>query len=429
MKPADLSRPASAQTILIDLVSTLTAVVDLATLPSAVLLTLKHGLAPVDAGWLALKDPASGHFRAVVAVGCDLPRLRAVAWQPGAALLGCDDAGASCLFTAPSAIQAALAGLPPDARAALEQALPPEVVPARLVIVPLSCGGRVLGVVWLLTAQDSHSLSTADAPLLRQLGALIGLALDRAQRAAQAADVAPHLPADQARSEALATLSHELRTPLAAIKGYATALLLDEVVWAPEEQREFLTLIDRECDAVQAMISEVLDSALIDAGHLGLQPEPVRLPHLVREVADEIQRQTVLHRLVVDFPADFPLLMADPRRLRQVLRNILDNAVKYSPDGGLIVMRGEVRPADVVISVADQGVGIAPEDLIPLFDKYFRVQPATGERVPGTGLGLPITRGIIEAHGGRIWAESKLGQGTTLYFSLPRGSQALGEAA
>ena len=110
MKPADLSRPASAQTILIDLVSTLTAVVDLATLPSAVLLTLKHGLAPVDAGWLALKDPASDQFRPVAAVGCDLPRLRAVAWQPGAALLGCNDAGASCLFTAPSAIQAALAG-------------------------------------------------------------------------------------------------------------------------------------------------------------------------------------------------------------------------------------------------------------------------------------------------------------------------------
>jgi signal transduction histidine kinase len=175
------------------------------------------------------------------------------------------------------------------------------------------------------------------------------------------------------------------------------------------------------------MISEVLDSALIDAGHLGLEPEPVRLPHLVREVADEVQRQTAVHRLVVDFPADFPLLLADPRRLRQVLRNLLDNAVKYSPDGGLIVLRAEARSVDVVVSVADQGVGIAPEDLIPLFDKYFRVQRAAGEHVPGTGLGLPITRAIVEAHGGRIWAESKLGQGTTFHFSLPRGEEALVE--
>jgi two-component system sensor histidine kinase VicK len=127
---------------------------------------------------------------------------------------------------------------------------------------------------------------------------------------------------------------------------------------------------------------------------------------------------------VDDFSADFPLLTADPRRLRQVLRNILDNAVKYSPGGGLIVIRGEVRPADVVISVADQGVGIAPEDLIPLFDKYFRVKSAAAGHVPGTGLGLPVTRAIVEAHGGRIWAESKLGHGTTFYFSLPRDDRA-----
>jgi signal transduction histidine kinase len=293
--------------------------------------------------------------------------------------------------------------------------------------VPLPVGGRLLGAVWLAPAGEAGDFLKADGVLLQQVGALIGLALDRAQHEAQAASPELQPAAGQARSEALATLSHELRTPLAAIKGYATALLLDEVEWTPEEQREFLTLIDRECDTVQVMISEVLDSALIDAGHLGLAPEPVRLPLLAREVADETQRQTAVHRLVVDFPGDFPLLMADPRRLRQVLRNVLDNAVKYSPEGGLIVMRGEVRQADVVISVADQGVGIAPEDLIPLFDKYFRVQRAAGEYVPGTGLGLPITRAIVEAHGGRIWAESKLGQGTIFHFSLPRGEPALAE--
>jgi two-component system sensor histidine kinase VicK len=107
-------------------------------------------------------------------------------------------------------------------------------------------------------------------------------------------------------------------------------------------------------------------------------------------------------------------------RIKQVIRNILDNALKYSPQGGLVVIRGEVRPNDVVVSISDQGVGISPEDLIPLFEKYFRVKSPTGYHVPGTGLGLPVARGIIEAHGGRIWAESKVGQGTTLYFSVPR---------
>jgi len=132
-----------------------------------------------------------------------------------------------------------------------------------------------------------------------------------------------------------------------------------------------------------------------------------------------MQIHSKLHHIVVDFPSAFPIVDADPRRMRQVFRNILDNAIKYSPKGGLIVIRGEVRPTDVVVCVADQGVGISPEDLIPLFDKYFRVKAPTGYHVPGTGLGLPVVRAIVETHGGRIWAESKVGEGTTLCFSVP----------
>jgi signal transduction histidine kinase len=101
--------------------------------------------------------------------------------------------------------------------------------------------------------------------------------------------------------------------------------------------------------------------------------------------------------------------------------NILDNAIKYSPQGGLIVTRGETRRDDVVVSISDQGVGISPEDLIPLFEKYFRVKAPTGYHVAGTGLGLPVARAIVESHGGRIWAESKVEHGTSLYFSLPLG--------
>ncbi|NLF67109.1 MAG: cell wall metabolism sensor histidine kinase WalK, partial [Chloroflexi bacterium] len=141
---------------------------------------------------------------------------------------------------------------------------------------------------------------------------------------------------------------------------------------------------------------------------------------LAREVTDEMQQRSSIHRFILDFPRDFPLVDADPRRIKQVLRNLLDNAVKYSPDGGLIVVRGAVRPDDVVVSIADQGVGISPEDLIPLFDKFFRAKSLAARRVAGVGLGLPVSRAIVEAHGGRIWAESALGEGTTLYFSLPR---------
>ena len=123
---------------------------------------------------------------------------------------------------------------------------------------------------------------------------------------------------------------------------------------------------------------------------------------------------------MVDFATTFPILEFDTRWIKQVFRNILDNALKYSPEGGLIVIRGEVRLYDVVIMVADQGIGISPENLIPLFERYYRVRSTANLHIPGTGLGLPIARAIVEAHGGRIWAESKLSEGTTIYFSLPK---------
>ena len=218
----------------------------------------------------------------------------------------------------------------------------------------------------------------------------------------------------------MATFSHELRSPLAAIKGYSTALLLEEIDWPDEKRHEFLRLVAEECDNLEGMVGEILDSSLIDVGQLVIERQPLRLPHLAKEVTDDMQLRTKIHKLVADFPSGFPIVDADPHRITQVMRNILDNAIKYSPDGGLVLIRGEVRPEDVVVSIADQGVGISPEDLIPLFEKYFRVKSATGYHVPGTGLGLPVARSIVEAHGGRIWAESKVGEGTTLYFSLPR---------
>lgn len=226
--------------------------------------------------------------------------------------------------------------------------------------------------------------------------------------------------ADHLRSEVLAVLSHELSTPLAAIKGYVTAMLLEEVSWPDDKRRQFLQLIAEEVDNLQTMIAEILDTTRMEAGLLAIELQPLRLPRLAQEVADEMQQRTMVHRFVLDFASDFPLIDADPRRIKQVLRNLLDNAVKYAPDGGLIVIRGVVRANDVVISIADQGVGISPEDMIPLFDKYFRARASHDRHVPGTGLGLPLSRAIVEAHNGRIWAESQLGEGTTLHFSLPR---------
>jgi two-component system cell cycle sensor histidine kinase PleC len=170
---------------------------------------------------------------------------------------------------------------------------------------------------------------------------------------------------------------------------------------------------------MQVMLTDILDSSLIEVDQLAMEPQPLRLQKLAGEVCAEMQRRTKQHQLIVDLPTGFPIVHADPLWIKQVFRNILENAIKYSPEGGLILVQGEQRTNDVIISISDQGIGISPEDLIPLFEKYFRVRSPDGLRIPGTGLGLPIARTIVEAHGGRIWAESKIGEGTTLSFSLP----------
>jgi signal transduction histidine kinase len=234
-------------------------------------------------------------------------------------------------------------------------------------------------------------------------------------------------PADDAGL--LSTLAHEMRTSLTAIKGCSTALLADEIALSPEAQREFLQIIDQECDVLQELVHNLLESSRIDAGQLRLERQPVRLSRLVEAAIRQVAH-TPQHRFLVELE-ELPIVDADPARIEQVLRNLLDNAVKYSPQGGMIVVRGELRErasfaeterqGEVVVSVADQGMGIAPEHLNRLFEKFFRVESEVGRRVNGTGLGLPIARAIVEAHGGRIWAESKLGQGSTFTFTLPLG--------
>jgi signal transduction histidine kinase len=194
---------------------------------------------------------------------------------------------------------------------------------------------------------------------------------------------------------------------------------MEEATFDSETQAEFLKIIDEECDTLQDLIHDLLESSIIDAGLLKLEFQPVRLSRLAQTVVEDMGHRTDEHQFVVDVPDELPIIDADPKRIEQVLRNLLDNAVKYSPNGGLIVVRGEQREDEIIVSVADQGVGLAPEHLNRLFEKFFRVESGLGHRVVGSGLGLPISRTIVESHGGRIWAESQEGEGTTLYFTLP----------
>lgn len=232
-------------------------------------------------------------------------------------------------------------------------------------------------------------------------------------------DVTRERTADAMKSQLLSTVSHELRTPLASIKGFATTLLRRDVKWDETTQRDFLRIIEEEADRLTEIIDNLLDMSQIEAGALRVAKEPALLRQLIREVVDEMRMRTEAHYFVVDLPAELPRVLIDPRRIRQVLTNLIGNAIKYSPKGQITVAC-EVDADRVVVSVADQGEGIPPQYLGKIFERFFQVDGASTRRVGGSGLGLAISRGIIEAHDGRIWAESAAGQGSTFRFTLPR---------
>ncbi len=406
---------------LTEVAKTLASPLELSALLDAVLRRIVDVVEQADVGTVMLWDQAAGLFRPGASYGFDLEALKDIALRAGKSITGkVFDAGQAKLLCTPEEVAAAMADMRPFNREVFARSLRSDSLPRAVLATPIATQEKKYGVLVLETLNASEAFAEDDLPFIQTLADLIALAIDRHYLEAQLGTLRDARRTEYLRAEIMAILSHELRIPLSAIKGYSTALQLDEVEWGKEKQQEFLGLIENECDNMQVMLTEILDSSLIEVEQLNLALEPVRLHQLAADVAQEAQRRTQNHHIVVDLPLDFPIVEVDRRWIRQVFRNILENAVRYSPEGGLIVIHGEIRPADVVISIADEGIGISPEDQIPIFEKYFRVRAATSYHVGGTGLGLPIARAIVEAHGGRIWLDSKLGEGSTVSFSLPK---------
>lgn len=413
-----LSRELNALT---QVAKTLSSPLDLPELLTAIMDKIIGVLEPADVGTVLLWDQSAGLFRPAAAFGYDLDILKKMGLRGGESITGkVFDKDEVSLFHNADEIVEAMSDMRPANRAMMTQAFGSKQLPRSIIASPISVDDTKYGVLVLENLNSPTGFTENDLPFVKTLADLIALAIERARLETKADAVREARRTERLRSEVMATLSHQLRMPLTVIQGYATALLLDEVEWSEEKHREFLGLIEEQCIDMEMMIRDILDTSLIEVDQLTIRREPLLLQLIANDIALESQHQTELHRLLIDFPNDFPIVDADPHWIKQVFRNILHNAVKYSPDGGLIVIKGEERPSDVVISIADQGIGISPEDLIPLFEKYFRVKSASTLHVAGTGLGLPIARVIVEAHGGRIWAESKLEEGTTLYFSLPK---------
>jgi signal transduction histidine kinase len=232
-------------------------------------------------------------------------------------------------------------------------------------------------------------------------------------------DITREKELDQMKSQLLSTVSHELRTPLASIKGFATTLLRQDVDWDESTRREFLAIIDEESDRLAELIGNLLDMSRIEAGTLRVEPEPTDLSPLILETAAEFQMMAHEHQIEAHLPPSLPPALADPRRIRQVLRNLVENAVKYSPEGGAITISVQPAAGRLQIDVGDQGIGIEPQQLDAVFDRFYQVDSASTRKVGGAGLGLSICKAIVEAHHGAIWVESQPGIGSTFSFTLP----------
>ena len=238
-------------------------------------------------------------------------------------------------------------------------------------------------------------------------------------------DLAPLEEVERLRTEFLGLVGHELREPLAAIKG-STATLMEDAALDPAEIREFHRIIAGQADHMRSLIGDLLDAGRIDAGALSVAPEPSELADLVEQARDTFAGGGGRHGIVVDLPVDLPRAMADRRRVVQVLNNLLANAARHAPEPSPIRVSAAREGAHVAVSVSDEGRGIAPEMLARLFDKH-----VSGSPMAGHGLGLAICKGLVEAHGGRIRAESPgPGLGSVVTFTLPvAGGPGAGEAA
>jgi two-component system phosphate regulon sensor histidine kinase PhoR len=220
------------------------------------------------------------------------------------------------------------------------------------------------------------------------------------------------------RSDFIANVSHELRTPLASLQALSETLQ-EGALEDPANGRRFLGLMQTEIDTIDQIIRELLELSMIESGKVPLAVQPVQPASLWSRVVTRMQLQAERNglRLENKCPEDLRAVTADPVRIEQVMINLLHNAIKFTPPGGLITVSAKAQGSEVLFSVRDTGVGISSEDLSRIFERFYKADRSRSGG--GTGLGLAIARHIMESHGGRIWAESAEGKGSTFFFTLP----------
>jgi two-component system sensor histidine kinase KdpD len=285
---------------------------------------------------------------------------------------------------------------------------PPEL------IIPIEAARGTLGEIRLWRAEPS--ISSGEKRLFQTFASQGALALERAWLAQAESRAQVLEESDRLKSAILSSVSHELRTPLSTIKAAASSLRGKEVSWDSPARTELVAAIDDEADHLNLLVGNLLDMSRIESGALKPQREWNILAEIISGVIARMKHLAVDHELKIDVPETLPLIPVDYVQMEQVFTNLISNSLKYAPANTTVSIRARVEGEAVHVQVSNQGPQVPPEHLERIFDKFYRVTAA--DRVTGTGLGLSICKGIIEAHGGRIWAEN-LSDGFAFNFTLP----------
>ncbi|MBM2810995.1 MAG: histidine kinase [Chloroflexi bacterium] len=289
--------------------------------------------------------------------------------------------------------------------------------PHRLFEVPVETGSRRYGTIFLMRQATAAPSSSIDDRLLSVVATQLGAAVERLGLRREAMQSEVLRATDELKTALLNAVSHDLRTPLASIIASAGSLKETDVTWSEAERREFAEAIEQEAQRLNRLVGNLLDLSRIEAGHLKPERSWHDLASLVDDVLLRLRPVTIQHVLVIDVPGDLPPAPLDYVHIDQVLSNLVENAAKYTPARGEIRVSARRNGGEILVEVADSGPGI-PEAALPrLFDPFFRV---TGPQSrPGAGVGLAVARGLVEAHGGRIWVENRPSGGARFSFILP----------
>ncbi len=299
-------------------------------------------------------------------------------------------------------------------------------------MIPLQMGQQVVGVMRILMEDTSERLilereSGAEKEPINTRTAFFWTFLDQATSVIERARLRRESMriellqrTDALRAALLSSVSHDLRTPLSSIKAAASSLLQEDVQWDEEERRSFALAIEREADRLNRFVGNLLDMTRIEGGALKPEKEWYPLDELIHDALEHMQFLLLGHKVHTCIPDDLPPVELDYLQMDQVLTNLLENAVRYTPPESPIEISAQMLDGEMSVSIADRGPGIPPADIERVFDKFYRVlNVANKKNISGSGLGLSVCRGLVEAHGGRIWAENRAGGGTVFCFTLP----------